>query len=142
MNLQLDRTDGRRASTPKRAERSLSELIGELTTEMGSLLHKEVQLAKIEAAEEAKRAGRTAGMFGGTAIGGLMATILLSFALVALLDQALNTALSFTIVGALWAIGALVLFKAARKKFALINPLPTTRQTLKEDMQWARTLNS
>ena len=57
------------------------------------------QLAKVEARDEVRRAGKAAAMLGAAGLAGWLALIMLSFALAWLLDQALNTALSFAIVG-------------------------------------------
>ena len=72
-----------------------------------------------------------------------MALILISFAAAWLLDQALNTALAFLIVGLVWVVVAGTLALAWKKQMELAAPpLPTTTQTIKEDVQWARTLKS
>ena len=126
------------ATTPKRPEMSLGELFSEMTGELGNLFRKEVELAKVEGKEELKQAGAAAGMFAGAGVGGFFAVMFLSFALAWLLDQAMNTALAFFIVGVLWGVVALVLLSSAKKKAKKIEPLPQTTQTLKEDVQWAK----
>ncbi|HEY0517923.1 MAG TPA: phage holin family protein, partial [Ilumatobacteraceae bacterium] len=55
------------------------------------------------------------------------------------IDQALNTAVSFLIVGLLWAIVAAVMLSAGRKKLKDVDVLPQTRETIKEDVEWAKT---
>lgn len=136
-----DRADrshaGDLATEPLQSEKSLGELFGDLADEVGRLVRQELDLAKTEARDEAKKAGRSAAMFGVAGVGGLMTALFLSFALAWLLDQALNTALSFAIVGVLWAIVAAVLMARARQQVADIRPLPQTMTTLKEDAQWA-----
>ena len=47
--------------TQMRDERSLGDLIGEMTREVSMLFRKEVELAKVEVRETAKRATKTAG---------------------------------------------------------------------------------
>jgi uncharacterized membrane protein YqjE len=130
------------ATEPKRPEMSLGELFGEMTNEIGTLFRKEIELAKAEAREEAKRAGAAAGMFGGATIGAMTAITFASFALAWLLDQAMNTALAFLIVAVLWSIAAAVMMSAGRKRLASIEALPETRETLKEDMEWAKAQTS
>lgn len=130
------------ATKPKRSDQSLSELFSDMTADLGVLVKKELELAKVEARDELKRAGKAAGMFGGAGVGGWMAALFLSFALAWLLDQAMNTALAFAIVGVLWALAAIVLLSAGKKGFASIKPLPETRETLKEDVQWAKAQKS
>ena len=127
---------------PLQADRSLGELFHDLTGDISHLFRKEVELAKVEARDELKRAGKAAGGFGGAFIGGWMALLFVSLSLAWLLDQAMNTALAFAIVGASWALIAWVLAKKAQRDLARVQPLPKTIETLKEDVQWAKTRNS
>jgi hypothetical protein len=127
---------------PKRADDSLGALLSELTDELSTLFRQEIELAKTEAQEEAKVAGRAGAMFGGAALAGWLALVLLSFALAWLLDDVINRALSFAIVGAAWAIAAFALQSAARQKLSALRGLSQTRQTIKEDVQWARAQTS
>jgi len=137
-----DRSRGDLATKPLQPDKSLGELFGELTSEMGTLFRKEVELAKLEAKDELKQSGKAAGMFAGAGLGGWMAVLFLSLALAWLLDQAMNTALAFAIVGVLWAVVAAVLAKSGKKKMAAVKPLPQTVETLKEDAEWAKTQKS
>jgi F0F1-type ATP synthase assembly protein I len=137
-----DRSRGDLATKPLQPDKSLGELFGELTSDMGTLFRKEVELAKLEAKDELKQGGKAAGMFAGAGLGGWMAVLFLSLALAWLLDQAMNTALAFAIVGVLWAVVAAVLAASGKKKMAAVKPLPQTTQTLKEDAQWAKTQKS
>jgi Putative Actinobacterial Holin-X, holin superfamily III len=127
---------------PKRAEASLGELVGEMTAELSSLFRKEVELAKTEARDELRQAGRAGGLFGGAALAGWLALLLLSLALAWLLDQALNTALAFAVVGVLWAVGAFILQRAGRGALSGVRGLPATRDTIKEDVEWAKAQKS
>jgi uncharacterized membrane protein YqjE len=126
------------ATQPKRPERSLSELFGEMTSEVSTLFRKEIELAKVEAKEEATRLGRGVGMVTAAGVAAWLMLLFLSLALAWLLDQTLNRAASFAIVGALWAIIALVLLSKGRKDIKAVKPIPQTTQTLKEDAQWVR----
>ena len=129
---------------PKRPELSLGELAGELTGELSTLFRKEIELAKTEAREEAGHAAKAAGLFGGAALAGWLAVLMLSLALAWLLDDEveLDRALSFAIVGAAWVVGAIVLQAVGRKRLAMIRGLPQTKATIKEDVEWARAQNS
>jgi len=127
---------------PKRPEASLGELVSEVTSELSTLFHKEIELAKTEARDELKQAGKATGMLGGAALAGWMAVLLLSLALAWLLDQAMNNALAFAIVGVAWAVAALILQRAGRQAFAGVRGLPTTRDTIKEDVEWAKAQKS
>jgi len=129
------------ATQPKQPDKSLGELFSDLTRDFGELFRQEVELAKVETKEELSRAGRAAGMFGGAGLGAWLALLFLSLGLAWLLDQAINRALAFAIVGVVWAIVAAVMALRAKRELKAIRPLPTTVQTVKEDVQWARTQN-
>ena len=130
------------ATQPKRPDASLGELFGEMTSDLSRLFRQEIELAKTEARDEVAKAGKGAGMIGAAGVAALLTLIMLSFALAWLLDQALNTALSFLIVGLLWAVVAAVLLSTGRRRLKAVQPLPTTTQTLKVDVEWAKAQKS
>ena len=130
------------ARQPKRSDASLGELLSEMTSELSTLFRKEIELAKTETRQEVGQTGKAAALFGSAALAGWLALLLFSLALAWLLDQELNRALSFAIVGGLWAIGALVFAGAARKSLDRVRVLPQTRETIKEDIEWAKAQKS
>ena len=77
-------------------------------------------------------------MFAGAGIAAWLTLLFLSLALAWLLDQAMNTALAFAIVGVLWAVVAAVLALRGKSEMKNVKPLPETVETLKEDVQWAK----
>jgi len=135
-------TDRERATEPLQPDKSLGELFGELTSEVGELFRKEVELAKTEARSELKQAGAGVGMLVAAGIGALLALSMLSMALAWWLDKELDRGLSFALVGVLWAIIAAVLAARGKKQAAEVKPLPETVQTLKEDAQWVKAQKS
>lgn len=112
-------------------ERSLGDLFGDLGAELSQLLRKEVELAKVETRAEASRLTNAMMLFAVAAVGALIALTILSMALAWWIDMALNTAVSFAIVGALWIVLAVVAAMVARKKLAEVEPLPETTNALK-----------
>jgi hypothetical protein len=72
----------------------------------------------------------------------LLAAILLSFALAWVLDQGINRALAFLIVGLLWAAVGAVLVAMGRTQMRAVQPLPETRESIKEDVEWAKAQKS
>jgi uncharacterized membrane protein YqjE len=121
-------------------DRSLGELFSEMSSEISTLMRKEVELAKVETKQELRRAGRAGGMLGASGFTGYMALLFLSFALAWLLDQWMPTALAFAIVGVLYGIAAAVLYMRGRSEMREVNPVPEeTIETLKEDAQWLKT---
>ena len=127
---------------PMRPDRSLGELFAEMTSDMGTLVRKEIELAKLEIQEEGTRVGKGVGMLGGAGVAGWLALLFLSLALAWLIDQALNTALSFAIVGVVWAVVALVLISMGKKQLNEIKAMPNTTETIKEDVRWAKALKN
>lgn len=120
-------------------ERSLGQIVGDLSHDLTTLVRQELELARTELKEEAGKAGKGAGMLGGAGVSGLLALMLGSFALAYLLDNWMPVELAFLIVTILWAIVGAVLAARGRKELKNTNPqLPETQQTLKEDAAWAR----
>lgn len=135
---------GTAEARPDVSNRSVGELISEVTSDLATLLNQELELAKAELRVEAGKAGKTAGAFGGAAVAGYFALLFASwtllFALHALFDSYTWAALVVTL---LYAVIGAVLFSRARKTAKTINPKPeVTVQTLKEDAQWAKTRKS
>ena len=131
------------ASTGTADDRSLGQIVGDLSNDLTTLVKQELELARTELKEEAAKAGKGAGMLGGAGVAGLLALILGSFALAYLLDNWMPVELAFLIVTILWAIVGAVLAARGRKELKNANPqLPETQQTLKEDAQWARAQKS
>jgi hypothetical protein len=130
------------ATEPRRPEVTLGELVAEMTADLSTLFRKEIDLAKTEAREELKQAGKAGGMFGGAALAGWLALLLLSLALAWLLDEVMHIALAFAIVGVLWVAAAFILQRTGRAALGRVRGLPTTRDTLKEDVEWAKAQKS
>ena len=120
-------------------ERSLGQIVGDLSNDLTTLVKQELELARTELKEEAAKAGKGAGMLGGAGVAGLLTLILASFALAYLLDNWMPVELAFLIVTILWAIVGAVLAARGRKELKNANPqLPETQQTLKEDAAWVK----
>jgi uncharacterized membrane protein YqjE len=127
---------------PRAPDKSLGELISDMTSSLSSIFRKEIELAKVELKEEATKAGKGAGMLGGAALAGYLALLMASFALVFLLDEVMHTALAFLLVAVLYGIGAAVLQAKGRTQLKETPVLPETKRSLKEDAEWARTQRS
>ena len=141
----MSATDGYRPDIPTQPgeTRSIGEIVGDISKDMSTLIQQEMDLAKSELKQEASRIGKGAGMFGGAGLAGHFALFFLSFALVYLLDNWMPVELAALIVALVWAMAAAVLAIRGRKEIKEANPqLPTTQQTLKEDVRWAKTQKS
>jgi uncharacterized membrane protein YqjE len=134
--------DRQRAVEPLQPDKSIGELFGELTADLGHLFRQEVQLAKTEAREEMQRVGQGVGMLAAAAISALLALTLISFAVAWWLDKAMDRGLAFALVAVFWIIIGAVLASVGKKRLAAAKPLPQTVDTLKEDVRWAKAQTS
>lgn len=126
-----------RATLDGNGQRSLPELVGDMTQDLSTLLRKEVELAREEIKVEVRKAARAGGGFGAAAYAGVLAGVGLVMTLGFLLDEVLPTWVAFLIVTLLLAAGAAVAFLAGKKQLQTIDPVPEqTIETLKEDKQW------
>jgi uncharacterized membrane protein YqjE len=125
-------------------DRSLGSIVSDMTSDLSTLVHQEMELARTELKQEATRAGKGAGMLGGAALAGYLTLLFLSlfvmFVLADWWDDYKWAALAITV---LWGIAAAVLAMIGKKKLQEARPeLPVTQQSLKEDVQWAKAQKS
>ncbi|WP_340373855.1 phage holin family protein [Streptomyces sp. SS7] len=120
-------------------ERSVGELLSAVTSDVQTLFRQEVELARTEVKEEATKAGKAAGMYGGAGFAGYMVLLFLSLAAVLGLSNVMDGGWAALIVTAVWAVIAGVLYQRARTRMRTVSPKPEqTVDTLKENAQWAR----
>lgn len=125
-------TDTPTPSEQKAATTSLGDLLGEVTRDMSTLIRQEIDLAKAELSETAKRAGRGAGLAGAAGYAGLMAVFFLSVALWWALGHLIDNGWSAVVVAVIWAIIGLVLYLRARKELRTVRGAPQTVDSLKK----------
>jgi Putative Actinobacterial Holin-X, holin superfamily III len=121
-------------------ERPVAELLRELSEQTSTLVHKELELAKLELTQKGKRAGIGAGMFGGAGVVGLYAVGALTAAVVLLLATAMAGWLAALVVAAVYGLLAGGLALAGRSQVQQATP-PVPEQaseSVKEDVQWAK----
>ncbi len=119
---------------------SLGELFGRVTSDLTTLVRQEMQLAKVEIKQEVKTAGKAGGLLGGGAFTGYFALLFVSLALAIGLAEFIWDWLAFLIVGVLYGIAAAVLVNKGKQELDQVDPVPQqTVETLKEDVQWAKT---
>jgi hypothetical protein len=118
------------SSTP--ADRSFGDLMGEVTRDMSTLVRQEVELAKAELRDEAKKAGKAAGMFGGAGFAGYMALLFSSIALWWGLSNVMDQGWAALIVAVLWAVVAIAMFVVARGQMREVRGLSRTAETVKD----------
>jgi uncharacterized membrane protein YqjE len=130
------------AESPGRAEEaSLAELTKRLSEQVSRLAHEEIQLAKAEMTEKGKRAGLSAGMFGGAALLGLFALGVLTACVVVALDTVMPLWGATLLVAGLYALAAGALALAGRAEVRQATPVvpEQTKESVKEDVQWVKT---
>jgi uncharacterized protein (DUF983 family) len=111
---------------------SLGEMFASFSTNLSTLMRQEIQLAKAEATQSAKQGGRGAGMFAGAAVGGLLALLFLSMALMWTLGTWMHLGWAAVIVAVVWAVVAAVLVSMGRKQLDDMKGLPQTQETIGE----------
>jgi Putative Actinobacterial Holin-X, holin superfamily III len=130
-------------SPPPSSDQSLGELVSGIASDLSTLMRQELDLAKAEVRQEASKAGKAAGMFGGAGLAGWMVALFLSFTLLYLLDSAIDAGWAALIVAVIWAVIGAVLFVLGRNRLKSVDPTPhRTVETVKEDVQWLKTRNS
>jgi uncharacterized membrane protein YqjE len=119
-------------------DRSLGDLLGDIATNLTTMVKDELELAKTEAKQEAAKAGKGAGLLGGAGVAGHLALLFGSLALMFMLDSWVHTGWAALIVTALWALVAAAMAIKGRTELKKMNALETTQKTIKEDVQWAK----
>jgi predicted lipid-binding transport protein (Tim44 family) len=122
-------------------ERPIGELLKQLSQETTTLVKQELDLAKAEVAQKGQQAGKGVGMFGGAGVMGFLALGALTAFFIMLLDGAVANWLAALIVAVVYGAIAGVLALQGRNKVKEASPpVPEqTVETVKEDVQWAKT---
>jgi len=122
-------------------ERPIGEVTKELTSDLSLLVRQEIELAKAEMAEKGRTAAPGLGMFGGAGIVALCAAGAITAFLVLVFSLFLPEWAAALIVGAALAAVAYVLIKQGKERVADAGkPVPEqTIETVKEDVEWAKT---
>ena len=121
--------------------RSVGDLVGEIAEDVSRLLRQEIYLAKAEVKQEVTKLGKGVGLLGGAGVAGHLLLLFASVALMLVLGRVMDLDLAALLVALIWAVVAVVLAVTGRRQLKSFDPqLPKTTQTLKEDVQWAKTL--
>ena len=141
-SVTLVEDDGRPAPKAQTDNRSIGDLLSELTTETTTLVKQEIRLVKAEAAQEAREAGRAIGAAvagGAVAYTGLIALVIGLGATLGLLFDEQAAWIGVLLAGIVVALIGYSMFKKGLDQIKrLTPPLDTTAQTLKEDKQWIK----
>jgi Flp pilus assembly protein TadB len=122
-------------------ERSIGELLRQLSEQTTRLVHQELELAKAELTHKGKQAGAGAGLFGGASALGLAALGALTACFILALNAIMPAWLAALIVAVVYGIIAFVLVKQGQARMKRAGPpVPEqTIETVKEDVEWAKT---
>ena len=113
-------------------DRSLGELISEVTGDLSTLMRQELELAKAELQQSATRAGKGAGMLGGAGVAGYFVLLFLSIALWWAIGSGTGLGWSALIVAVIWGIVSSTLYLAGRNSLKSVRGIPKTADTVKK----------
>jgi uncharacterized membrane protein YqjE len=126
---------------PGLREQPMGELFKKLSDDLSTLVRQELKLAQVEMTEKGKQAGVGLGMFGGAGLFGLLAALTLTTCVVAALSTQMKVWIAALIVTVVYGAAAGVLALQGKSRVAEATPpVPEqTVETVKEDVQWAKT---
>jgi uncharacterized membrane protein YqjE len=113
-------------------ERSLGQIVGDLSHDLTTLVKQELELARTELKEEAAKAGKGAGMLGGAAVAGYFVLLFASLALWWAIGAATGLGWSALIVAIIWGVIAAVLAVVGRTSLRSVRGIPKTTGTVKK----------
>lgn len=121
------------------ADKPISELVADMTSQLSTLLRKELDMAVVELKDEVKQAAKAGGMLTGAGLSGYLSLLFGSFALAWMLDRRLPRWMAFGLVAAMHGAAAASLLKRGREEIMRVDPKPTqTIETLKESLELAK----
>jgi uncharacterized membrane protein YqjE len=129
---------GTEESTP--TDRSVADLVKQLSDQTTTLVRQEIDLAKAELAVKGKQAGVGAGLFGGAGMFALYALGALTACVILALATAMTGWLAALIVTAIYGAIAGVLALTGKNKVKQgVPPVPEqTVESVKEDVEWTK----
>jgi hypothetical protein len=128
-------------SSEELREQSIGDLLKHLSEQMATLVRQELELGKAEMQQKGKRAGVGIGLIGGGGVLALAAVGALTATLILLLGEWMDAWIAALIVTVVYAAGAALLALRGKEKVSEATPpIPEeTIDTVKEDVQWAKT---
>jgi hypothetical protein len=122
-------------------ERPLPELLKQLSEQTTRLVRQELELAKAELTQKGKQAGAGAGLFGAAGAIGFLTLAALTTCFILALNAVMPAWLAALLVAVVYGVVAAVLALRGRAKVKQATPpVPEqTIETVKEDVEWAKT---
>ncbi len=134
-------TAGRHEDTEDLRHLPTGELVKQLAEETSTLVRQEIELARAEMTAKAKRAGIGLGELGSAGIAALYGLGALTACVIAALALAMPVWAAALVVAVVYAAVAGVLALVGRRQLEQGLPVTPerTQQTIKEDLEWAKT---
>ena len=127
------------STEPVPEERPVGQLVADMTSQIGALIRKEVELAREELRDEVRQAAKAGGMLGGGALTGYFSLLFASLALAWFLDKRMPRSVAFFLVAALHGTAAVALLARARQEIEQVDPVPReTVETIREDVEFVK----
>jgi hypothetical protein len=125
-------------------ERPVGDLVKQLAGQTSTLVRQEIDLAKAELAQKGQTAGQGAGLIGGAAVIGLLGAGAMTACLILVLAEVIPDWLAALVVAVVFgAIAAVLALQGRNRIRAAAPPVPEqTVETVKEDVEWAKTRTS
>jgi|SRR5215211_3080688 len=122
------------------SERSVGDLVEQLSQQTATLVRKEMRLAQVELQEKGKRAGTGAGMFGGAGLVALYGVAAVIAAVIMLLATATEPWVSALIVGVVLLAAAGILALLGRRQVEQATPPKPERamESIQHDVEHVR----
>lgn len=132
-------TDPKGPAPTNADDKPVTDLLGEMTDSVTTLIRKEVEMAVAEMKNEARQAAKAGGMLSGGALSGYLSLLFGSFGLAWWLDRKLPRPLAFFAVAALHGAAAGALLNQGRQEMQHVDPVPhQTVESVKENVEWAK----
>lgn len=127
-------------TSPRRAgdDRSIGEIVGDLSRNFSTLVHQEMELAKAELRQDATTAGKGAGMLGAAGIFGHLALTFASLAvwwtIAVWIGSHDHPALGWSglVLAIVWGLVAAILAAKGKKSMGELTGVPQTTETIKQ----------
>src|SRR5512133_3866010 len=103
-------------------DRSLGELLKQLSEQTTQLVHQELELAKAELTQKGKQAGMGAGLFGAAGVLGLLALAALTACFILALNAIMPAWLAALLVAVVYGVIAFVLVKQGQARLKAAGP--------------------
>lgn len=114
------------------SQQSIGELLGEISTDLSTLMRQELDLAKAELRAETAKAGKAAAMMAAAGMAAYLVVLFLSLALWRLLSAAMDPGWAAVLVAVLWGVLGAVLFTVGRSRLRELRPMTQTAETVKQ----------